>query len=152
VPRGGRRRSAGTAVPVDHAGLQLLRPKGETQAYTLTALTGDAGGLQVHPRRLYARAVSEWRDPPEWMRDLVEGAWGAPEWAAWAEVWLPRLEAHGVTPDNLRPLGDPARPTWIEAQTPEGASCSGLIDWDAGEGVLHGLKRLVRDLDATGSA
>jgi hypothetical protein len=86
------------------------------------------------------------------MRDLVEGAWGAPEWAAWAEVWLPRLEAHGVTPDNLRPLGDPARPTWIEAQTPGGASCSGLIDWDAGEGVLHGLKRLIRDLDATGSA
>ena len=93
--------------------------------------------------------MSEWQDAPEWLTDLVRGTWGAAEWQAWENVWRPELAKYGVTPEDLRPVGDPGKPVAIDARPPGGSWCHGRVEWEAdGEqaAVLYALRRLVEDL------
>jgi hypothetical protein len=68
----------------------------------------------------------------------------------WERVWRPELAKRGVTPEMLKPVGNPERPTGIAASSPGKGRRSGLIDWEADAektAVLTGMRRLVADLD-----
>ena len=94
--------------------------------------------------------VHAWQALPAWLSALVENTWQRPEWTVWERVWRPELAKRGVTPEMLKPVGNPERPTGIAASSPGKGRRSGLIDWEADAemtAVLTGMRRLVADLD-----
>jgi hypothetical protein len=86
---------------------------------------------------------------PEWLEQLVADVWEDPEWHAWETMWKPQLLKHGVTPDDLQPVGDPSRPIAIGLRPPHEWR-TGAVSWDEGDrtAVLSALNRLVQALEA----
>jgi hypothetical protein len=96
--------------------------------------------------------VTDPKDAPTWLIDLVRPHWGADEWKAW-EGYREQLTDLGVPPSMLKPVGPLSRPTDLTAHIPSLEPWVSVpIDWERfgdRDAPLHALGELVAEVAKT---